>query len=241
MAVQARVSSSELRSQVEALYSNQNFEVALVNSSGSSYTPGLTTDSSFMANEVTQGLGGYDRQIISFSDSDIASYADGGIGLATKAATFSHDGSASTYIFNNVVLLRSSGDVTALGGTITAPSSGVNGTYSNIPTTTISSGRQLRVNIVVSNGGIAVSDYAIAIATPGYGYAVADAITISNTVLAAAGVTTSGTGDLSFVVDAVGAGTGGIVAVAPTTTSTVMSDGNEAVFYYNLKQFGVSS
>lgn len=241
MAVQARVSSSELRSQVETLYSNQNFEVALVNSSGSSYTPGLTTDASFMVNEVTPGLGGYSRQIISFSDADIASYTDGGIGLATKAATFSHDGSASTYVFNNVVLLRSSGDVAALGGVVTAPSSGTNGTYSNIPTTTVGSGQQLRVTIVVSNSGIAVSDYTISIASPGYGYAASDAVSISNTVLAAAGVTTSGTGDLSFIVSEIGAGTGGIVAVAPTTASTVMSDGNEAVFYYNLKQFGVSS
>ena len=48
MSSQAKISSTELAEQLEDRYVDQIFEVALVQAPGTSYQPGLTTDSAFM-------------------------------------------------------------------------------------------------------------------------------------------------------------------------------------------------
>ena len=61
--------------------------------------------------------------------------------------------------------------------------------------------------------------------------------------LAGIGAITAGDGNLTFSVGTVNtpSNAGQVLSVAQTTSSVVLSGGNEAVFYWNLKQFGYYS
>ena len=238
MSSQAKISSTELAEQLEDRYVDQIFEVALVQAPGTSYQPGLTTDGAFMANEVVVGTAGYERQTISFAEADISNYTDGGVGLATKAAVFAHDGSGESYQFTHVVLLRGGGNVLTVNTPVSRPSAAVDGEYLALPTATTESGTGLEVDIAVANNGLSASDYNITVSSPGTGYEVGDAITISSAVLTAAGVTSENLGSLDFTIASVSEGSGGIVSVSPTTSTVTLTGGNEAVFYFNIKHFG---
>ena len=54
------------------------------------------------------------------------------------------------------------------------------------------------------------------------------------------GVITAGAGDLVVTIDTVNtaANAGQLLSVAQTTNSVVLAAGNEAAFYWNLKQYG---
>jgi hypothetical protein len=109
MPVPSLVSAQELARVAEKSYASQSFEVALVDAPGSDFEP----DDAFatlIAGEVTEGLGGYTRQTISYSTTDIGSYQDGTTPLARKAATFNHNGNSGELIrFSHVVLISPSG------------------------------------------------------------------------------------------------------------------------------------
>ena len=238
MAIKSKISSGELSRQVSANYVGETFEVALINSPGTSYQPDSTDEAAFISYEVGQ-VGGYRRQTLFFTESDVSNYSDGGVALATKAAVFAHDGSPSSFSFTHVALVRGEGNVEVTNSVVTSkPSAGVNGSYLSLPTTTAGGGYGLTVNLTVTNSGTALTDWILTIANPGYGYADGEGFAVTDAVLAASGAIAQGSGDLLSGIGSTSSGGGAFVSVAPTTNSIVMSDGNEAVFYFNLKQFG---
>lgn len=238
MSIFAKISSAELDDQVRTRFEDSYFEILLVNSAGT-YTPGTTVDATFLLDEVTAGTGGYERQVIGYTAGDVNAYADDGIGLTTKAAVFAHDSSGNTITFNHVVQVWGSGEVLTLGS-IVEPTNQVDGTYTNIPADAVSAtGTGLTVDLVIASN--AFSSFTINQA--GYGYTAADTFQITEATLIALGATTAGSGPVTFSAATVYGPTnaGDVVSVAPTASPVVLSGGNEAVFYYNLKQFGFNS
>ena len=242
MAIAAKISAAELSAQVTSRFQDQYFEARLINAPGVTYTPGTTDDASFLGNEVILGTGGYARQTFFYSVSDIATYSDGGIGLSQKATVFAQDGTSTTIDFTHVALVWSTGNVTALTATpTTAPTAAVDDTYQAIPVdATSGSGLGATINLIVTNSGATAADYTATIVSPGYGYAAGDTVTINDATLASLGVITAGAGDLVVTVDTVSAATnaGQLLSVAQTTNSVILAAGNEAAFYWNLKQYG---
>lgn len=243
MAIAATVSSTELRSQVLARFEDKFLEARLINAPGVTYTANVTDDSAFLAQEVVAGTGGYERVVIKYETSDVTPYNDDGVALATKATTFAHDGSGTILTFSHAALVWSQGNALTLGGVGTAPTAGVDGTYTNIPIdSTSGSGVGLRVDLTIQNSGATPSDYILTIARHGYDYAPAEVVSISDGTLAGLGAITSGAGSLGFSVatTTTNPDAGDVLAVAKTTSTVNLASGNEAVFYWNLKQFGIS-
>ena len=55
MAISANISAAEVTSSVSQRYVGQYFEAALINAPGITYSPGTTTDSTFLAFEAPWG------------------------------------------------------------------------------------------------------------------------------------------------------------------------------------------
>lgn len=244
MAIAAKISSAELSAQVSSRFVDKYFEARLINAPGTSYIPGTTNDATFLTNEVVIGTGGYQRQVIGYVAADVSAYSDDGIALSQKATVFAHDGGGTAIDFSHVALVWSDSNALTLGAVTAAPSAGVNGTYTNIPVdSTSGSGVGLTVDLTISNSGAATTDYVLTIVNAGYGYAASDTITILDGTLAGLGAITGGAGDLTFPVATVSSqsNAGAILSVAQTTSAVSLTAGNEAVFYWNLKQFGYYS
>lgn len=239
MTIAAKISSAELSAQVNARFVGQTFEAALVYAPGTAYTPGTTNDTTFKGFEVASSNPSYTRQVISYAGGDVSAYTDDGIGLATKATIFTHNGSGTSLQFSHVMLLRGNGNVTgSLGANTAKPTAGVNGTYTGLATTSAGSGKGLKVNLTISSSGAALGNWAVTVSSPGYGYAAAEVIQIPEAVLVAAGAVSAGAGSLTFPVSTVTTGGGQIVAVAQTANTVTLTGGQQSVFYWNLKQFG---
>lgn len=241
MAIAAKISSTELNAQVVNRFVDNIYEARLINLPGTNYIPGTTNDTTFLSSEVAYGTGGYVRQTIKYVSGDVGAYADDGIGLARKAAIFTHDGSGTLMTFSHVALCRGDGNALTLGSVTTKPSAGVNGTYTNIPTTTTGSGKGLTVDLVVTNLGASLSDWTVTINKPGYDYDAADAINITQAALDQSGATVTASSNLVFSVATVTTGGGQVVSVAKTESTVNLGAGNQAVFYFDLKQFGFYS
>ena len=241
MALAAKISPAELTAQVTERFSDAYLEARLINAPGVVYLPGTTDDAAFLAFEVPIGTGGYERQVIYYQASDVTNYTDDGVGLATRATVFAQNGSSTTIDFSHVALCWSTGNVETLGALTAVPSAAVNGTYTSIPIDqTSGSGNGLTVDLAVINSGATSSDYAITLAKPGSGYADGDTALITEATLQGLGIVASGAGDLAFTVATVSspANAGQLLSVAQTSNQVVLSAGNEAAFYWNLKQFG---
>lgn len=244
MAIAAPLSAFETATQVQNRFAGKYLEARLINSAGVTYTPGVTDDTTFLSAEVTLGLGGYARQIIKYELSDVSAYGDDGIGLARKSTIFAHDGGADTVNFTHVALVWSEANVETIGTVTAAPSSATDATYTNIPIDiTNGSGTGLTVDITVTNSGAATTDYAITVHDAGIGYAANDTLGILNANLVSAGITTAGTGDLSFSAATVSSNVdaGQIFSVAKTTNSVTLVSGREAIFYWDLKQYNIGA
>ena len=242
MTIAAKISSAELTAQVTNRFSGSYLEARLINSPGTSYIPGTTDDATFLSSEVAFNYG-YDRQIVKYDPADILAYSDDGVPLTRKATVFAHDGGGTSFSFSHVALVWSTGNVATLAAVGSAPSAGVDGTYTNIPTTTGGSGSGLTVDLTIVNSGAAPSDYTLTIVSPGYGYAASDVITIPDGTLAGLGAIVGGAGSLGTTVATINTAVnaGDLVTVAETASTVVLSGGNEAVFYWDLKQFGYYS
>lgn len=245
MAIASLISAGELAATIQSRFVNQIFEVALVSSGGAAYNPELSNDVEFMEQEVAVGTGGYSRQTFRYEFSDLAPYSDSGIGLATKAAVFPHDGSATTISFSHVVLLRGNGNVTLASSvppTFPTNSGGdtmVDGFYAGLPTVTNNAGAGCTLNVTIANNGAnGASDYTIEIDDPGIGYEVGDQLEITPAVLVAAGACGVDLGSLTTLAQAVQTTNNQIVSASPTASPVVLGNGNEAVFYFNTKLFG---
>jgi len=244
MTIAAKISATELTAQVTNRFADSYFEARLIDASGTTYIPGVTSDASFLAFESPIGTGGYKRAIINWSASDVQAYSDDGVALTQRAAVFAQDGSANTINFSHVALVWSSGNASGVSAVSGAPASGGDGVYSGLlPTSTSGAGVGATFDLSVINGGVSAANYAVSIKSPGYGYSASDTITISNAALQSAGVTTEVTGDLVFSITSVATSSeaGSILSVAQTASPVVVSGGNEAAFYFNLKQFGFNS
>lgn len=238
MALAAKISSAELIDQVLARFENQALEARLINAPGIAYEPGITDDTNFLSFEVTQGLGGYERQVIAYYNTDVSLYGDGGVSLTERATTFAHDGTGSPIEFTHAVLVWGEGTVVTLGALTETPTAGVDGTYTNIPVQSLTgTGRGLTVDLEVSGTGAA---FALTINKMGSGYADGDSLAILEGTLAGLGAVEAGDGNLGFSAATTynAPQSGQIFSVAKTSSPVVLTSGNEAVFYWNVKQFG---
>lgn len=239
MSIQAKVSATELVAQVNAQYVGSYFEVALLNSPGTVYSPGVTNETTLINNsELAPGTGGYERQVFRYTSADVGGYSDEGVPLSTKSAIFTHDGTANAITFTHAVLLRGTGNVLTFKAANQVPAAGNVGTYEGVVTSTTGNGVGLTVDVTVTEDA-GLYTFAFTPRRFGYGYQEDDLVTISAAAQQAAGVAGSGTIDIILPVGDVTAG-GTVVSVAPTNQSVTLSSGNEAVFYFNLKQFGFS-
>jgi len=244
MSIAAKISPTELREQVLARFTDAHLEARLIYSPGVSYTPGTTVDSNFLTFEVPF-TGGYERQIISWAANDVSAYTDNGVGLTTRATTFTQDGSSNTIQFSHVALVWSGGNVNGLVAVPAAnPTSGVDGTYTNIPVdSTSASGTGMTIDLTIQNSGALSTDWTASINRSGRGYVAGEVVTFTEGTLTGIGAVPQGAGDLTFAVDTVvdQPNEGEILAVAETSGIASLSSGNQAVFYWNLKQFGFYS
>lgn len=247
MTLPATVAPTELEEILTSRYVGQYFEARLINLPAFTYDPATVgSDVTLLTGEVAIGTGGYARDVIYYEASDIGSYADGGVAFVQKGTTFAHDGGATALEFSHIALVWSTGNVTALGSVTTAPVSATTTTaaYTNVPVdSTSGSGVGLTVDLEVTNAGAATTDYVLTLNKAGYGYAASDTVTISNGTLA--GLDPSvGSGDLVFSASTVhtptGATAGDLFATRKTSSPVTLTNGNEAAFYWNLKQYGIN-
>lgn len=245
MTIAAEVSATEVTNIITDRYVDQYFEARLIDLPAYTYDPGTAgSDATLLAGEVVLGTGGYARAVISYASGDVGVYADGGVAMNQKATVFAHDGSGTPLDFSHVALVWSTGNALTLGAVTAAPASATTtvSDYTNIPIdVTSGAGVGLTVDLQVTNGGVATTDYILTLNKPGYGYAASDTLTINNATLA--GLDPSvGAGDLTFSVATVYtptiASAGDLFTAVKTTNAVSLVDGNEAAFYWNLKQFG---
>lgn len=244
MTIAAKVSHSEIDDILRNRYVDQFFEARLIDLPAYTFDPSVSgSDVTLLQGEVPIGSGGYARAVIKYESADVGGYADGGVSMSQKATVFAHDGGTTALEFSHVALVWSTGNVLTLGSVTAAPASAANTTtaYTSIPIdSTSGSGVGLTVDLVVSSLGAATTDYTLTVNKPGYGYAAADTLTINNATLAVLDPAV-GTGDLTFSVGTIYApsNAGDLFTCAKTTSSVTLVDGNEAAFYWNLKQYGV--
>ena len=233
MSIQAPLSSTEIVSQLTDRFVGTFFEGRLINAPSISYQPGVTNDTTFLANEVTLGFGGYQRQVIGYYAGDVSSYSDGGAAMLQKATVFPQDGSTDTISFSHAALVESTGNVLTTEIPTSEPSPVNDGTFQALPVTSLSgTGEGLKIDLqVISN----VST--ITINNAGRQYAVGDSLRVPESVLVSAGVGTSGCGSLDFAVATVATSSENLFSVAKTTNQVLLAGGNEAVFYWNIKLF----
>lgn len=243
MAIAARTSSTEINAQVVNRFVGKTCEGILIDAAAVDYTPGVTDDVTFLASEVPIGTGGYQRQGISFSQADITAYNDAGVGIATKATVFSHDGGTASIDCSHAALVWTSNSITATT-VLEAPTSGINGTYTNVPVTVTSgTGSGLVVDLTISNNGANAGNWVITIKNPGKDYEIGDVFTFSDSYLASIDAIAPGEGNLSYEVDniAINPDGGSLISVAKTAAPLQVSGGNQAVFYWNIKLYQLSS
>ena len=242
MSIAAKVSAQELEDQVKSRFVGAFFEGRLINAPGVSYIPGTTDDASFLGFEAPLGEGGYLRQVISYDETAVSSYTDDGIGLSTRATVFAHDGVSGPIEFSHVALVWSSGNVTEIATPTVAPVSGIDGTYNNIPIdSTDGDGQGMTVNLVIINDGLIAEDFGLLVGKAGVGFEDGDTIQISAGTLAGLGaISNEDQGGLVATVTTAPPSlqAGQIMAVAQTSSQVQLTGGNEAAFYWNIKQFG---
>lgn len=246
MSIAAKISAVEIDDLLRDRYVGAFYEARLINSPGADYTPGGgVADSVWLSNEVPLGTGGYKRAVVAYASNDVGNYADGGVGLRTKATIFQHDGSDNDINFTHVALVWSEGNPVGPLTVVTAPDGATDTTeaYTNVPTETNGSGEGLTVDISVINNGVDILDYSVTVNSSGYGYAQGDTITVLNGVLAGLDPAV-GTGDLVCtvpVIDEQASPTDSIFAIAKTAQPITLAGGNQSVFYWNFKQYGFYS
>lgn len=238
MTIQTRIAAAELTAQVTNNFVNQYFEVALCNAPGVVYTPGISTDSVFLATEIVPGFGGYQRQVLQFTPTDVTAYADDGVALSPKVAIFEHDGNNAEAInFSHVVLMRGNGQVTSINSVTQEPGLGaVDGFYPDVPTEAVSgssTGQGLTVDLTIS-GAV----HTVVVNAVGYGYSAGESIRISEDILVSIGANGGYNDPVIFSTGNVYQSNGNFVSVAAPDTNVLLQSGNQAAFYYNVKQFG---
>ena len=247
MSIVAKVSATEVTNIITDRYVDQYFEARLFNSQAFDYDPNQSSDDATLLNaEIPIGQNGYERVILSWGSGEVGGYSDGGVALAQKAAVFSHDpGAAGNITFSHIGLVWSGGNVTGLGSVSAAPSSATNTTadFTNIPIdSTNGSGRGLTIDLEITGNGAGTTNYIVKINKPGYGYAAGNTLTIANATLKNLDASMATNSDLVFSVGSIYtptiATTNDLFTVVKTASPVNLTDGNQAAFYWNIKQFG---
>lgn len=245
MTISAKVAGTELQDSMNNRFGGAYFECALLNASGVSYDPANddAQNLAFVTTYEVPSTGGYARQVIGWSAGSAGAYTDDGVSMDERNIVFEHDGSANNIVFTHLVLLWGSGNVSAGGTATAAPAGATDGSYINLPTTSDGSGVGATLNVTVTNGGATPGDYAVALNSPGTGYAAAEVITVSNADLVSAGMAPLDASDLTFTVPSVYEPTEGgkVFSVAQVDGQATLTNGNSTAFYINLKQFGFYS
>ena len=97
------ISAGELSEQAELVYVRGTYYVTLLYSATSFDS---TVDyADITANELTVGVGGYDRVSFTYTSADLLDYSNGQP-LGQKTANFVHDGSSDSLTFTHVALIR---------------------------------------------------------------------------------------------------------------------------------------
>ena len=241
MSITAKVSSTEIENQIADRFVGSWYEVALLNSSGFLYEPGVTSEEDTMSHEVDPVLfPSYSRQTFTYTQDDVSTYTDDGVGLNTKAAIFEHDGATDAFAFTHVVLLWGESNVSGITAATSAPSVATDGVYDTVfPTVSSGGGTGMTVRLSVTNSGATPSDYTVVLNGAGKGYTPGDELRVAGLDLINAGVTSEDT-DIVFSVDTVTSApnTNKIISVAKLANTATLSNGQQAGFYFNLKQFG---
>jgi hypothetical protein len=237
MAVTAKVSSNELDAQVRSRFVGKYAEGVLIEAPGVEYQPGTTNDATFVSFEVPIGTGGYDRQIIRYDSGDVSQYTDDGIALQTKGTVFAHDGGPDSIDFTHVALLWSTGNAITVSVPTDDPVEGNAGVYTDLPTFTAGNGTGLTLDLEVSN-----NIFVFTVSRPGRNYAENEEIQVLESTLEAVGAIPSGQnlGGATMIIDSVSVNTdaGNVVTVAKPTNPVILTAGNEAAFYWNVKLYG---
>ena len=245
MTISAKVAGTELQDGMNSRFGGAYFEAVLLNASGVSYDPGNddTQNSTFISTYEAPSSGGYERQVIGWDVLSAGAYSDDGVAMPQRTVVFEQDGSANNIVFTHMALVWGSGNITALSTATGIPGGGDNGTYLNLPATGSLSGRNASIDIVVTNGGAAIGDWALTVNSPGYGFAASEVLTIQNSDLVAAGLNPVNSNPLTCTVASVYNPTeaGNILSVAQVDGQVTITNGNSAAFYVNLKQFGFYS
>lgn len=234
MTIAASTSPQELALQVNRGFVDEYFEALLLDADGLRYDPQTTNPAAFLLNEVAAGYGGYRRQLIQYTSADVGAYTDDGVALATKAAVFEHDGNNSQEIsFSHVVLKRATGNVLALSAVTSEPvNNAVEGVYPDMP---VSGGSGTGAVCQLTITGTV---HTVSVTSPGYGYLDGDSVRINGADLQAAGANLNSDADVLFSVQSTYESGEEIVAVAAPDATTVLTAGNQAVFYFDLKHYG---
>lgn len=234
MAITAKISSAEVQAQVDQRFVNKYVEGLLINAVGISYTPGQTSDATFLSFEVPS-VAGYERQVFVYQAQDLSAYADAGVGLATKGTIFAHDGGATDTNFTHVALVWGAGNVASLDAATLDPDTGVDGVYTDLPTMTDGAGTGLTVDLTVANNVFVFSPSRF-----GRNYQTGDNITVLEATMEQAGAISAGGGPAEMLVGTVSSNTeaGQVIAVAPVDSQVTLDAGNEAAFYWDFKLFG---
>lgn len=245
MTISAKVAGEELRDSMNSRFGGAYLEAVLLNASGVEYDPSNddAQNATFITTYEVPSTGGYQRQVIGWGADSAGAYTDDGVAMDQRNIVFEQDGSANNIVFTHMALAWGSGNVDAGGTSNSAPAGATDGTYLNLPTTTDGLGAGATLNVVVTNSGAAVGDYAITINNPGSAYAASDTLTISNADLVSAGMAPTDSSPLTFLISSVytSADAGKIFSVAKVDGQVTIADGNSAAFYVNLKQFGFYS
>ena len=242
MAISSRISSAELESQVSNRFVGKWIQVCLADAPGLNYIPGNPGDDGILLGAEVDGttVSSYSRRVIGYAPGDVSTYTDDGIALATKAAIFEHDGLGDPIDFTHVFLVWAVDPVATLGANTSGPSTANDGDYTaNFPVSTTGNGSGMLVNITVANGGAALTDYTLTVVNGGGYYAPGDTLTVAGADLVSAGVTDEVT-DLVFSVGTIISNpeANNVISVSRMTSPVTLSNGQQAGFYFNLKQFG---
>ena len=235
MTLAAKISATELTRQVNTAFIDKYFEAALVYAPGVVYNPGISDDTVFLNGELPVETGGYYRQPIYYAQSDLRAYSDDGVAVAPKAATFSHNGNNSQPLeFTHVVLMRGQGNIKSLSSVNFEPSAGtVDGVYDDVPISS-ASGYGATCTLTISG-----SVHSVSIKEPGYGYTDGQGVEIDNATLVLIGANDgTDTTSVLFTILETSTGGGSIVSVAAPSSNVLLQGGNQAIFYFNLKQYG---
>ena len=238
MTVAAKITPTELGAQTRARFVGAYFVAKLLNANGLVYTPDLQDPLQYVIDYELPTQNGYVPQVFGYTEGDISNYSDRGVGLIQKQVIFQHDNGPTSYSFDNVAVQWATGVVLEIApSTTVVPTSLVDGTYNNVPVSSVSGvGYGLTVNVEIFSGAVVTID----IVNRGVDYEPTDVVEIGADTWQALGAHDGSGGAQGINITSVYApeNAGSVFCIAPTQNTVTLSGGNETGIYFNYKNFG---